>query len=210
MTTETTTQDLAKLTTQANELRGAMIEALGKSDDNAARKLGNELAQVNKQILEIEVSAQGDERTAYMDAMHDALNTFELDGLTLTVKFNAEDGVSSVIYTPIASTIDAIKTSVAGITRPTSAKAWTYGRDESGHQSFDFGGTPRKTSTPSNGNGTRTVGWTTKNGADTTLGKAFDECATAEDKATLATLNGGSATNAYKVQTITKAGYTKK
>ena len=130
MTTETTTgPDLAKLTTQANELRGAMVEALGKADDNTVRKLGNELAQVNKQILGIEVTSQGDARDEYRDAMHDALNLFELDGLTLTVKFNSEDGVASIVFQPVAETIDTIKAAVANIERPSSAVRWTYGGD---------------------------------------------------------------------------------
>jgi hypothetical protein len=206
---EISTANLEKLQAQANELRGAMIKALGDADDNTSRKLGNELVAVNRSILDIEVQAQGSERDAYRDAMHDALNTLEVDGFTLTVKYNAEDGVSSIAFAPTAVTIDAIKAAVATITRPSSAKQWVYGRDESGYQSFDFSNTKRA---PSNGNGdgTRTVGWVTPSGSDISLGKAFDACATPENLTAIAELVGGSKTNAYKVQTITKAGYTKK
>lgn len=215
MTTETTTtntQDLEKLTTQANELRGAMVTALGKAEDNKVRQLGNELAQVNRQILDIEVKSQGSDRDAYRDSIHDALNLFEFEEVTLTVKFNAEDGVASIAFEPTKATISAIKAAVASIARPSSAIRWTYGRDEQGYQAFDFGSAQKRTSATTgtgSANGTRTVGWTSPSGADITLGDAFDACATAEEKAKLGNLKGGSATNAHKVLVVTKAGYKK-
>ena len=211
-TTSSPTHDLAKLTTQANELRVAMVEALGKVDDSAVRKLGNELAAINKLVLDIEATSQGDARTAYMEACHDALNEFELDGLELTVKYD-EAHVSSAVFTLQGATFDAIKAAIDAIEKPSSVTKWSYGwetgDDGKRHQSFDFGKGPRN-STPSNANGTRTVGWVDKDGTDTTLGAAFDKHATAADKAHLATLTGGSATNAYKVKTITAAGCSKK
>ena len=206
MTAPTTTEepavDAGKLTTQANELRGAMIEALGVSNDSKVRKLGNELEQVNKQILDLEAKAQVGERQAYMELMHDALNEFEVDGMTLTVKFNADVGVSSVVFTPTDAAYDTITAAVAGITRPSSATKWEYGRDDEGHQSFDFG----------TGNSTRSMGWA-KNGNDITLGDAFDAVATAAEKAANAKLTGkenASKSYALKVKVVTAAGYTKK
>lgn len=218
MATQTTTPsteptgapDLAKLTKQANELRGAMVDALGKADDAKVRKLGNELAQVNKSILDREVTAQSGERDTFRDSMYDALNEFELDGLMLTVKFNDEDGVASIAFVPTDDTINLIKAAVAAVARPTSATKWVYawskGDDGQMHQDFDFGKGAIRTGT----NGSRTVGWTTPTGSDTTLGVAFDACATKAEKDKLGTLSGGSATNAHKVLVVTKAGYIKK
>ena len=181
MTTETNTTDLEKLTTQANELRGAMVEALGLAEDNTVRKLGNDLAQVNRQILDIEVTSQGSARDTYRDAIYDAVNEFEMDGLMLSVRFNSNDGVANIVFTPTDNTISAIKAAVASIERPSSAAKWAYtwSEGEDGQ-------------------------------ADTTLGDAFNTCATVEEKAKLGTLKGGSATNAYKVIVVTNAGYSKK
>ena len=209
-TPTTDTPDVAKLTTQANELRGAMVEALGKADDSTVRKLGNELAAVNKSILDLEVTSQGNERQVYMEAMHDTLNEFEKDGLTLTVKFAVDGGVSSVVFAPTDAIMTAIKAAVAGITRPSSAVKWQYGRDEEGHQAFDFGGTTRRMpATGTSANGQRNVGWTAPNGNTVSLGDAFDAIATATEKTELGTKSGGSATHAYKSKVITAGGYKK-
>jgi len=214
MTTEATTQDLGKLTTQADELRGAMMTALGKADDNTVRKLGNELAQVNRQILEVETKSQGTDRDTYRDSVYDALNLFETDGLMLSVRFSADNGIDSIAFLPTEDTISAIKAAVAEITRPSSAIRWAYtwslGEDGKMHQEFDFGGTARRTpNTSPDTNGTRMVGWTSPDGASITLGNAFDACASDDDKAKLGTLTGGSATNAHKVRIVTAAGYKK-
>lgn len=204
--------DVGKLHTQANELRGAMVEALGKAEDAKVRKLSNELTTINKQILDAEVNTQGDARQAFLESMHDALNGYEIAGLELTVNFNAEDGVSSVVYALSGALFDKIKATVATIERPSSAVKWSYGwadaEDGKRHQAFDFGKPGKSRSTGSNG--ARSVGWLTKEGNDTTLGSAYDACATNAQKRALAALKGGSATNAHKVKVVTDAGYTKK
>ena len=207
MVTDTTTLDLGKLTNQANELRGAMVEALGQADDSKVRKLGNELATVNRQIIDLEATTQTDARDNYRDIMHDTLNAFELDGLTLTVKFDAEGDGPSIVFRPTDATILAIGDAVKAITRPSSATKRTYGRDEEGYQSFDFGKGAKRTGS-ANG-GPRTVGWTTPDGRAIALGDAFAICATEAQKTELGKLSGGSATNAFKVKTITAAGYKK-
>ena len=217
MTTETTPIDLEKLTTQAAELRGAMVDALSKAEDNTVRKLGNELAQINRQILDIESGAQSDARTEFMGVMHDALTEFEVGGQTLRVQFaHNEDGQQeiNIAYTPTPDTIASIKAIIAGIDRPSTATRWTYswekGDDDKLYPSFDFGkGTRKPTSTTSNGDGTRSLGWR-KDGSETSLGSAFNACATAAQKIEEKGKSTGSQKYSFKVQVVGKAGYTKK
>ena len=204
-----TTTDITKLTAQAQELRQGMREALDKANDVAVRKLSNELAAVNKQILDGQAEAQVDARTEYMGNMHDALSAFEVPGMTLTVTSMVNDGktANSVIFTPTYDTIEAITSVIAAIDRPSTAVKWTFSRDEMGEPSFDFGKGPRKPGISSNG--TRSVGWTTPDGTAITLGDAFNVCATKAQKFELDSKEGGSATNAFKTKTVTAAGYKK-
>ncbi len=207
----TTTIDIPKLQAQANELRGAMVEALNTADDAKVRKLGNELATVNKQILDGEAGAQGDARTEYMGTMHDALSAFETDGMTLTVRFGINDEGQQdivVVYTPGNDLIDLIKDSIAGIERPSTATKWTYGRDEEGHPSFDFGRGTRKASTATT-TGMWSTGWV-KDGTEASLGDAFDACATDAQKKEHDDKTTGSQKYSFKVGVVGKAGYTKK
>mgnify|MGYP004448955767 FL=1 len=212
-TTEETTMDLGKLQTQAHELRSAMVEALGIADDGKVRKLSNELASVNKQILDIEVNAQGDARATFLEAMHDTLNEFEIGGMELTVKFDAHNGVTSIAYGLTGAMFDKIKAAVALVERPSSATKWVYtwedGDDGSRHQSFEFGKAGTKRS-PGSSNGTRTVGWLSKDGTEMSLGDAYELVATDKNKADLAKLTGGSATHAHKSKVVSAAGFTKK
>ncbi len=206
-----TTVDTSKLTAQANELRNAMMEALGASDDAKVRKLGNELANVNKQILDGEVGTQSDARTEYMGSMHDALNAFEVDGQTLTVRFSIDDEgkeTLGVAFEPIADTIELIKVAIASIDRPSTATKWTYGRDDEGHQSFDFGRGTRKIAT-TQPNGTRSTGWKSKDGTDISLGDAFDACATAVEKKERDDKTTGSQKYSVQVRVVKTGGYTK-
>lgn len=208
-TTNTDPVDIGTLQARAAELRTAMGEALTAMDDNKVRKLSNELAAVNKSILDLEATAQLGDRNDFMEAMHDALNAYEVDGLTLTVRFSqADDGKVStnVVFTATDDVLDAIKGTIANITRPSSVKSWTYGRDDQGQQSFDFGKGPRKSTGT---NGTRTMGWS-KDGQDISLGDAFDACATAKEKSEYQTLDTGSKQHAFKSKVVTAAGYTKK
>jgi hypothetical protein len=218
MATETLapTPDLAKLETQANELRGAMVTALGLDpanpqtpDDDKARKLGNDLTAVKKQILDVEITAQGSSRDLFRDAMHDALNAFELPGLTLTVKYDVND-VAIIVYTPTPSTIDGIKAAVADIERPSSATKWTYGRDEEGFQSFEFANAgPKRSANSTNGSTTSKPGWIAPNGTPITLSDAFKACATAEQLAEYATRTTSNSQYAFKNKVAREAGYKK-
>ena len=209
-----TAQDITKLEAQAQELRGAMVEALGAADDAKVRKLGNELAQINKQVIDAQAETQKDARTDYMASMHDGLVTFERDGLTLTVKYAVNDEgqeVISAVYNVTGDMMDAIKATIAGIDRPSSANKWEYGRDEKGEHSFDFGRGPRKASTGTGGgNGSHNTGWLSKEGSDISLGDAFDACATAAQKKELESKTTGSQQYALKVKVVKEAGYSKK
>lgn len=207
----TTTTDLATLTKQATELRGAMMEALGKAEDNTVRRLGNELAQVNRQILEAESEVQGDARTEYMGYAHDALNAFEVDGQTLTVRFAVNDeGQESlaIVFEPTEGTIESIKAAIASIERPSTAVRWTYGRDEEGHQSFDFGRAARKTPT-TQPDVTRSTGWKSPTGHDISLGDAFNACATPAEKAERDGKATGSQKYAVQIRVVKANSYTK-
>lgn len=207
-----TDQALAILTGQASELRGAMIEALSTADDAKMRKLALELAGVNKQIGDIELSTQGDARNLYRDAAHDALDAFEVPGMTLSVKYK-DGAVLSAQYMMLGETFDAIKAAVDAIDKPSSVVSWAYGRDEEGYQSFDWGSASRSTrtgTTTPTSNGERTVGWTSPSGTDIALGDAFDTVATATEKAEYATKVGGSAQYAYKSKVVKASGYSKK
>ena len=186
-----------------------MRDALDTADDGKVRKLSNELAAINRQILDGQAEAQVDARTEYMGKVHDVLSAYEVEGLVLTVTSVVNDGKinTSIIFTPSPGTIEDITGSINGITRPSTATKFVYGRDEMDEPSFDFGKGPRKAS--SNGNGTRSVGWIDSNGTAITLGDAFDACATPDQIKELAGKSGGSATNAFKVKTVTAAGYKK-
>ena len=63
--------DTSKLEAQATELRTAMMAALTSADDAKVRKLGNELATINKQLLdargEAEAGARQDYRVSLID-----------------------------------------------------------------------------------------------------------------------------------------------
>lgn len=204
--------DIAKLETEATALRTKMIEALTAGDDSTTRKLSTELATVNKSITNGQAEAQADSRTAFMADAHDALNGFEIDGMTLAVNFSiSTEGAQqySIVYTPTDARIADIKAAIDVLDRPTTATRWAYGRDEEGHQSFDFGGKAKRASTGTNGNGTRTTGWT-KDGNEVALGDAFDAIATAKDKSDLAALNGdGSKQYALKTKVVKAGGYAK-
>jgi hypothetical protein len=200
-TTEIT--DIGKLQAQAAELRGAASQALADADDAKGRRLFNELAAVNKQILDAEAIGQLDARNDYMSTMSEALFAFEQLGFTFAVKFDAINDTLAVVYTPTDATITGIKAVIAKIDRPSSATKWSYDAENG----FDFGRGARRPS--SNGDGTRTVGWTGPNGDQIALGDAFDACATKEQVAELAKKSGGSATNAYKSKIVKDAGYSK-
>lgn len=207
----TTTIDIAKLQTSAGQLRAAMMKALEDMDDGTTRKLANELAAVNKNILDIEATSQGDARTAYMNSMHDALGLFEYSGLELTVKYDAEGGVN-IIYRPTNDTIEFIKSAIGAIPRPSSATRWAYewvdGQNGQRGQQFEFA---KRASTPASTNGgttPSTKGWLTPDGNEITLSDAFKSCAT---PAELAQLTGLASSAAYtlKVKVAKAAGYKK-
>lgn len=206
-----TATDIQKLETQATELRTAMVDALGMADDSKVRKLGNELAAVNRHLIEAQGEIQADARMAYMETMHDALVGFERDGLTLTVKYAINDEgqeTRSAVYHVTGALMDKINATIANITRPSTATKWEYGRDENGEHSFDFGRGARKPVTPGNG-GTHNTGWQTKTGDAITLGDAFDACASAAQRAELASKNTGSQQYTLKVKVVKAAGYVK-
>ena len=204
----TATQPLEKLHAERDELRQGMGMALEAADDDKLRKLGNELAQVNRRILDQEAEAQVDARTQYTESMHYAISALEMPGLTLSVKFDAVNNTLAVVYTPTDEAIAKVKALIAGIDRPSTASKWAYFTDEQGEIQFEFAKAGRKPA--SNGtNGTRSVGWTTPDGTPIGLGDAFDACATKEQKTKLGTLSGGSATNAFKVKTVSDNGYKK-
>jgi|TARA_Y100000310_G_scaffold328215_1_gene396004 hypothetical protein len=206
----TTATDIQKLETQAHELRTAMVEALGAADDSKVRKLGNELAAVNRQLIEAQGEIQADARMAYMETMHDALVVFEREGLTLTVKYAVNDEgqeTRSAVYHVTGALMDQINATIANIDRPSTATKWEYGRDENGQHSFDFGKGARRVST--GGNGTHNTGWATKDGTAITLGDAFDACATAAQRAELASKDTGSQQYTLKVKVVKAAGYVK-
>jgi len=207
-----TTQDIQKLETSATELRTAMMEALSDpAKDSQVRKLGNELAAVNKQILDAQGEIQADARIEYMAAMHDALVEFEIPGTTLSVKYSINDEgqeAVSVAYQVLGATMDSVKATIASITRPSTATKWEYGRDEKGEHTFDFGRGPRK-STQTSSTGTHNTGWITPDGAPITLGDAFDACATLAQKAELATKETGSQGYSFKVRVVKASKYTK-
>lgn len=205
----TTVTSLDKLHTERDELRQGMGKALEAADDDKLRKLGNELAQVNRRILDQEAEAQVDARTVYTESMHDAISALEMPGLTLSVKFDAINNTLAVVYTPTDEAIAKVKAAIAGIERPSTASKWAYFTDEQGQVQFEFSTTKRKPSNNTGGNGTRSVGWTDANGASITLGDAFDACATKEQRTKLDMLSGGSATNAFKVKTVSDNGYKK-
>lgn len=204
------TVDTSKLQVEANELRDKMMESLASRKDSEVRKLGNELAAINKQIMDAEAVEQSDARIEYMGFMHDALNEFEVDGQTLTVRFtvNEDDQETlNIALEPTPETIDLIKVAIAGIERPSSATKWIYGRDEKGEQSFDFARGSRK-APAGDGNGTRTFGWS-KDGVSISLGDAFDACATAEEMAEKDSKDTGSRKYAVQTRVAKAAGYTK-
>lgn len=206
----TNVSPLEKLHEERDELRDGMRKALDAANDDGLRKIGNELAQVNRRILDLEAESQVDARNAYTESMHDALNALEVPGLTLSVKFDAANDTLAVVYTPTDEAIAKVKATIVGIDRPSTASKWAYFTDEQGQIQFEFGKSGRKpSSNGSGGNGTRSVGWTDANGASITLGNAFDACATKEQKTKLGTLSGGSATNAFKVKTVSDNGYKK-
>lgn len=220
MTTPAPTQvpNIATLNAQATELRNAMVKALTDADDDASRKLSNELVAVKKQIFDIEVTAQGDARGTYQDSMHDALSTHEIPGMSMTVRFNDTDGMASLVYTPTDQTIDAVKAAIAGVERPTTVKGWVYGweLDQDGglQPVFEFkSATKAKASTTTGTNGTRTTGWTTPSGEPIALADAFDACASQEEKQTLdkmvADKKGGSVTHSFKSKIVKAADYKK-
>ena len=207
----TTATDIQKLETQAGELRTAMMAALGATEDTKVRRLSNELAAVNKQLIEAQGEIQADARQAYMDTMHDALVGFERDGLTLTVRSAIDDEgtfTRSAVYTVTGTLMDQINATIDSIERPSTAVKWTYGRDEQGEHSFDFGRGSRKPTGTGNG-GTHNTGWATKNGAAITLGDAFDACATSAQRAELAGKDTNSQQYTLKVKVVKAAGYTK-
>ncbi len=205
---------LASLGKQREELRTAMMAALTEADDAKVKRLSNELAATNKYIIDLEATSQGDDRIEYMGKEHDALVKFEVDGLELTVVFDAESEakVTSVAFRPTQTLMDSIIKAVNAVERPSSATKWIYGRDEKGEHSFEFNiktTATRKPSTTTGTNGTRTTGWKAPDGSTVTLGDAFDKVATAAQKTEYGTKTGGSAQHSFKSGIVIKSGYSK-
>lgn len=205
MTTQTEQPTLDKLQSQVIELRAAQRTALDASDDGKVRKLGNELAVVNKEILDFEANAQVKDRTAYTTTQHDAINAFEMPNLILTVGYESTDDGDkwSIVYVPSDSFIASIKKAAMEATRPSSITKWKYYTDEKGAIQFDLGKSNGRT-------GTRIAGWNDKDGNTVQLGVAFDTIATAAQKKEMNAMDTASKQNAFKATTVTANGYTKK
>lgn len=196
---------LDKLNSQVTELRAAMIAALTAGEDSKARKLGNELAAINKDILDYEANAQVADRTAYTTTQDDAISPFEVAGFNLAVNFETgDDGDKWIIaYTPSGDLIQQIKAAATKAKRPSSVTKYKYYTDEKGARQFDLGKSSSR-------NGTRTAGWLNKDGETVQLGVAFDAVATAAQKRDMNAMDTASKQNAFKVTTVGNAGYTKK
>lgn len=208
------TTDTPKLYEAAAELRAAIMTSLGFNpdkpqapDDARAQRQQNELRAINKQIEDAEAGAQSDARTTFMAAQHDALVVHEVTGFTLTVKYAQDkDGkeTTSIAYTPTDATIDAIKAALI-TDRPSSVHQFTYGRDDNGEHSFDFG----KGATRPASNGNRTAGWI-KDGTTGTLADAFKATATKAQQAEHDAIKGDTSKQyALKVKVVKDNGYVK-
>lgn len=210
MTTQTEEQTtnqltLEKLQAQVIEMRARQRIALDASDDSKVRKLSNELAKVNAEILDFEANAQVKDRTAYTAAMDEAISKFEVPGLALTVSFETgDDGDKwTIAYMVSDQIIKSIKDAALLVTRPSSVTKYKYYTDEKGARQFDLGKSSGR-------NGTRVAGWNDKDGNTVQLGVAFDTIATSAQKKEMAAMDTASKQNAFKATTVTANGYTKK
>lgn len=205
--TNASAPSLDKLQSMAIELRAKMATELTAMNDSKVRKLGNELAAVNKDILDFEATAQVADRTKYTSAQDEAISAFEIDGFTLTVNWqiSVDDGSinTSIVYTPTDVLIQSIKTAMGKATWPTSVTKWKYYTDDKGARQFDLGKSSGR-------NGTRTAGWLDKDGNTVQLGVAFDAVATSAQKKEMTAMDTASKQNAFKATTVTAGGYSKK
>ena len=183
--------DTAKLTAQAQELRAKMIQALGESNDSQVRKLGNELAAVNKQLLDARSESESGARDTFRLDMIEALEGAGFSGLALTIRYSLTDEGQenlNIVFTPTEKTIAEIKECISMVSRPSTANRWTYTQDEAGLYDVEVLGRKApaaKPAKPANGSGTPNRGWVGPDGIKVTLSEAFTSVATETEKATL-------------------------
>ena len=199
--------DTAKLTAQATELRAKMVQALGEANDSQVRKLGNELATVNKQLLDARSESESGARDTFRLDMIEALEGAGFPGLALTIRYSLNDEGQenlNIVFTPTKKIIAEIKECIGLVSRPSTANRWTYTQDEAGLYDVEVLGRKAPTAKPANGSGTPNRGWVGPDGIKVTLSEAFTSVATEAEKATL---DGKTNTQQWSIKNkVVKAG----